>query len=550
MPAVVHVPQPQERGPSAAIDHSKGSRARKSTAIRAWYKKRFPSCIKAKVDDSPELPRSMPIEEFLFQPGAAALTSRNQMNSSMTNAREAKSRSNDTKEALRDARNAECLIELPLHSKSSIRSRSNTFDMQGVSRNETSSPSTLPTHSQVNDPEMTLMHTNQAGEYLPPPSSSWKARPRPRRANINSPDDFNRFRSDIQGRVELDSQPLAPGRNHAKVPESEDVVFELDYGARPPRASASLARVLLELPVSATSTGGLPKPGAPLPIDPTPIPFISSVVSSDKEIVPDDQGARKFTTFKAYPGVPKRKPVQVSYVPPLLQAGYANGVPPVLRASHTKQLTSQGDKSTNNVLRRESENGRGSRAPYLRPSVDFHEEMFLNSVPSQSILSLPGRRHPKHHESRIPSMDFSTERFGEEVIAMLGNFEEEKKETSAPAAVGGQPQSQSQHRVSPISSMDRRGAIHEMEACGLCRRGGSQAMTARSATREIRPDQNSNPVSPVSPLSSGTAQVSFLEYNWPRFSEMHEYVDPADEYSRRFRDRRREIRRGREQART
>jgi hypothetical protein len=46
--------------------------------------------------------------------------------------------------------------------------------------------------------------------------------------------------------------------------------------------------------------------------------------------------------------------------------------------------------------------------------------------------------------------------------------------------------------------------------------------------------------SPVSPLSSDAGKVNFREYNWPRFVDK-EFIDPAEEYSRRYRHRRRKV---------
>lgn len=244
-----------------------------------------------------------------------------------------------------------------------------------------------------------------------------------------------------------------------------------------------------------------------------------------------EEQAANTNGFMPYPGAPNRKPVPACYVPPALQAGFADGIPPKLR------VAIDGTERVVDVADVESRQ-------YSWPLVDFHEEIFLNAEPN--LDTLQGRK-PKHQEPRIPSLEFSAAGLAEELRAVLYPLQTGDKDEMEEKIV-----LQERAWMSPTLPLDSK--AYEMEAAIPIQETQAVEVGSSSpvspAARSPAPvtktkDQPLRTMSPVSPISSTceSRRVSYHEYNWPRFSDAHEYEDPADEYSRRYRDRRRAIRR-------
>ncbi|KAK7885420.1 hypothetical protein LTR67_010598 [Exophiala xenobiotica] len=330
-------------------------------------------------------------------------------------------------------------------------------------------------------------------------------RPNFRRRNaivFESSDDFEQFRTIKHDPVELVANDMPPGTRNQ------------EHRAK---------------------TNCLPRPGAAnhvaeLPASVQP----SAAVESTRVPLANSNGGQ----YKPYPGTVVNKPV--SYVIPALQAGYVGGVPPNLRAGHVRHVSD----STNGARSQHDAIKQTSKEHYSWPLIDFQEEMFLNTDPSRAGLVNRQRRYPKHQEPRIPSMDFSEGKLEEEVSAMLGNLQVEERVADARSSF-----------APPVSPLQGR-TVHEMEAAGantrharVIPRNGSHPgeSVELEGTRYVTniPSRRQQTLSPVSPMSSDGARVSQHEYNWPRFSEVQRYEDPAEEYSRRYRDRRRDVRRER-----
>ncbi|KAL2415708.1 hypothetical protein ABEF95_001108 [Exophiala dermatitidis] len=354
-------------------------------------------------------------------------------------------------------------------------------------------------------------------------------------SRIETPDDFDRFRV-----TELDSRPVQSSSTAAaNAPEREAVV-----------------------------------------VDSTPIPVENH-------------------RFVAYPGRETKVSLN-SYIPPMLQAGWAGGVPRMLIAGRPT-VVEEVNRSTPNFCVYQGQyekqpqsaqivGGSGSKseeAPvprYSWPLVDFDQELFLNSNPAQVV----GRRQ-RHQEPRIPSLEFEEDEGhrglglgleGQVAAALLEKNEQTQTRQRGRGrrdAVGGVGQVGPGAFVdgSPISPLNEDDAggikghgVYEMEASASASAssskstvGGGRSHAATTTTSDqIRPLPLQAPMqnagqsmSPVSPMDDdktvvpGGANgrvpvVKYHEYNWPRFSDVHDYQDPADEYSRRYRDRRRELR--------
>ncbi|KAI1611622.1 hypothetical protein EDD36DRAFT_294799 [Exophiala viscosa] len=344
------------------------------------------------------------------------------------------------------------------------------------------------------------------------------ARPAGSRFHIEAPEDFARFRSDVQNLVELDTNPVSaqPKNEPANIVELH--ANSVSVERKDKRVS------IVELPATVKT--------ATTVIDSTPTPVTPAIeLSGDSDVKP----------FKAYPGVPPRKPVTEKYVVPALQAGYVGGVPPQLKVGHARQSSNPAVAAA----------GEQSREHYSWPLVDFREELFLNHKPSQAAVLTPrSQRHPKHQMPRIPSMNFSHEPLDEEATAILARLEQEKREAVQPRGY-----------VSPVSPLERDRVVHEMQASipYVSNTRSSQGVSSRTEGRaelmgdgqiSRAPPIRQATVSPVSPLTSAEKRISYQEYAWPRFSEAQRYQDPAEEYSKTWRDRRREVRRERVQRHT
>lgn len=246
------------------------------------------------------------------------------------------------------------------------------------------------------------------------------------------------------------------------------------------------------------------------------------------------------------------------YIIPALQAGYANGLPPDLRAAHEKETP---DEEKDNQL----------HPTYTWPLVDFRREMFLNTDLSRPSITIrrPCDVLPVYQHPRLPSMLFSTAELEAGVPTTWGTLVEGEngeaeadgspmspwpsaEEVETPATLtltltlpSPRLASQVQYeratgqgaRLVDISSLARPVSRAVSKAVS---RGQAKATSSRPVSRG-----QPNPT-PVSPAPGGELRVRYSEYNWPRFSDIQRYEDPADEHSRRYRVERRERRRRQE----
>ncbi|OCT53461.1 hypothetical protein CLCR_10217 [Cladophialophora carrionii] len=321
-------------------------------------------------------------------------------------------------------------------------------------------------------------------------------RPRPRaRPVVEGPEDFEQFRSDLRGRVELESTVARAQKQPRPQPKS----FAIDL------TQAQLAKEQLHAGPKAKAFKAFS--GEPV-----------------------EKGLEK---IQAYPGVPKRKPV--GYIPPTLQPGYVNGVPPVLRACHSiTNLALPQNKPSESAATATTKN-------YSYPLVDFHQGLFVNANLSEASLS------SRYQDPRIPAMEFASRGLADEVNAELTRLRvPDEKEVIRPKS--GVPDEKEVVRpksrawMSPGSPLNQNAYELEASAPGFPILQ-AKAVNVRSHTPQIvrvTKRQELETASPVSPLSSDAGKVNFREYNWPRFVDK-EFVDPAEEHSRRYRYRRREV---------
>ncbi|KAL6249800.1 hypothetical protein RBB50_003655 [Rhinocladiella similis] len=191
----------------------------------------------------------------------------------------------------------------------------------------------------------------------------------------------------------------------------------------------------------------------------------------------------------------------------------------------------------------------GREQHYSWPLVDFEEEMFLNADPSRAGRPDDRRRMPKYQEPRIPDLDFASGRLEDEVADMLGKLVvDDRRSGPSPYSRTGREPAHEMEAVSPITNFVKP-QHHSRGDCPPAQRvelEGTRYVTNISPERRReRERQRQKTMSPVSPISSDGGRVAFHDYNWPRFSEVQRYEDPAGEHSRRYRDRRREMRRDR-----
>ncbi|KAK6364030.1 hypothetical protein LTS17_012564 [Exophiala oligosperma] len=248
--------------------------------------------------------------------------------------------------------------------------------------------------------------------------------------------------------------------------------------------------------------------------------------------------------YQPYSRPGSNKPV--SYVIPALQAGYVQGVPPNLRAGHERHHSDMTNSPTSQNPHATDKQG---REQYSWPLVDFEEEMFLNADPSRAGRPDDRRGLPKYQEPRIPDLDFASGRLEDEVAAVLGKLVVgERASTRSPMSRMGREHVHEMEAASPITNYvspqtNSRGDCPPAQRVEL--EGTRYVTNISPERRRERQHQRQQTMSPVSPLSSEGGRVAYHDYNWPRFSEVQRYEDPAGEHSRRYRDRRREMRRDR-----
>ncbi|EXJ95358.1 hypothetical protein A1O1_00478 [Capronia coronata CBS 617.96] len=471
MPDQAQIAQPARPDPASLLKRVKGS-TRKVTPTRSWYRRCFSGCVKAEKDD--ELTEQLPsaqIRDFHLGDSPSSHSSRR----SKLAGNLSRSGSPAQGKSPQTSRVGEYLNELPFEARPTTSfskwfEKSQSADNQiAISTSEISLSSTLSGSGLVNEWQQPLLLAGSSGVH---PNMTRQNQPG-HVTTIDTPDDFNRFTSDLRGRTELESHSVSVETNKA----------------RHHRGQSHAA-------ISVKSTEAAAELTAHPLIDSTPIPVTTTSVG------PSGRGGAG--QFKAYPG--EIKP--------------GNDKPDGLTDPQPPR--------------------------YSWPLVDFDEELFLNSNPAQVGLVAPRRRHPKYQEPRIPSMEFSNNGLVEEVTAMLGSLDDtEKQRRQADYHERRRQRRALVHSpVSPIVDHGNGRGIHEMEA-------STTTTTARPQQGSVSHQQmRSATLSPVSPIQSADGHrqrvVSHQEYNWPRFSDVQEYQDPADAYSRQYRDRRRQMQRSKQ----
>jgi hypothetical protein len=219
----------------------------------------------------------------------------------------------------------------------------------------------------------------------------------------------------------------------------------------------------------------------------------------------------------------RRKPV--GKIPPVLQTGYSDGVPPFLRARHSSAV----------LMDAESYQTVGAVPNYSRPIappgqlVDITNGLFLNAY-------TPTVHYRQH---RIPTPVFPDYVLQDEVDAELTQRQrpsDEKEVFVAPE----RPVSRAW--MSPNSPVTQN--TYEMEAgspgfsifdAKLVEISRPKAPPRIASVEKKMPDHPSVPYPEHNDMGS-------YEYNWPRFSDVA-YVDPATEHSDRYRHRMRRLKR-------
>ncbi|KIW96079.1 uncharacterized protein Z519_03145 [Cladophialophora bantiana CBS 173.52] len=445
----VNCMQAQKAGRQRIVDRFKAATQKKTAAVRGWYDRRSSRNLKSMVESESE-DSAAQIEEFFTHSGVVELCG--------SKRRPPEIHSEPSRAALRKPEYPEIVLEIPCEAGS-------------VSSLSTMLP--RASSSTISLPSTFSMGSTSALE----PGAPQPSLPGPH-CVIDTPDDFERFRSKLRNQVELESIPALP----KDTPRVHTKSFKVD--------------------------------STPIPIEEEqPKPQFKAYVS---EPDPDTQSPVK---FQAYSAGSKLKHRHVGYIPPSLQSGYINGVPPALRAAH-HAANSRG-KSTGMAA------GHGGQT-YSWPLVDFYKEMFVNADPSQPTLSA------RYQEPRIPSMEFSGRGLEDEMKAVLDKFDQPVAEKEA-------VQVQDRAWMSPSSPLHP--LTYEMEARipveptkAVKARCHPRVLTVGAAQKQERT------TSTVSRRSDEERRVKDGEYNWPRFSD-DLFTDPAEEHSRQYRRRRRETRR-------
>ena len=505
MPIVLNLARSQDAGPAKMVDRMKN----KTSKLRTWYDKRAPSCLRSVVQSEDS---ATPIDDFLaYTPGVEFRRS--------TQSRKPQIQTDLSPDAQRNSQ----YREFGYASNASIDS---TPTVQRVSM-----------YSQPSDSasSLSLMHSmgsTHAAEL--PAHQSRPALPRPRVYPIDTPDDLYQYRSDLQPRVELESIPaVTDEQRHPRKPSFEH--FKAASSSVEPR----------------------PRPKS-FVIDTTPVPVAQDGPYPRFKPYPGDTDKGP-AEYQAYPGLQKRKPTHEHYIPPSLQSGYKNGVPPSLHATH---------RPTHSIRPQDNLSGAADGGKnYSYPFVDRQHELFVNANMSETNIS------SRYQEPRI-QMEFSGRGleadFHTEINRRNQPHVEKEVVPSQPPAEKEVVRPQSRAWMSPSSPLSS--DHYEMEASFSEVRPKSRAfmsttppmgryeMDASVPVRQARavtirpktprivtvfPPKKQEIMSPVSPMSSSNpAKVNYSEFNWPRFSD-HEFVDPAQEWSQSFRQRRRELRKER-----
>ncbi|KIW78692.1 hypothetical protein Z517_08531 [Fonsecaea pedrosoi CBS 271.37] len=444
------------------VDRFKAVAHKKKAAVRGWYDRRGRGCLKSVVESESDEPATR-TEEFLTHAGTA------EFRGSKTHQPETRSKPSTTPEPGREfiPGHREAMFDLAF-GPGSVSSFSSLQDIcNGALGSLVSLPSTFSTRT------MSPIFV---------PETKAPSRYERRLFGIDTPDDFDQFRSGVRHSIELDSTPT----------------------------------------LSAEEKPG-PKLNS-LTVDSTPIPVGQESPKPHFKAYPGKTDTEKQdpVTFQAYSTGSKHKNGSVGYIPPTLQSGFVNGVPPVLQAAHggsnsaQRQATRDRDGTTLT--------GRPSQS-YTWPLVDFHKEIFLNADPSQANHST------RYQEPRIPSMEFSGRGLEDEMKTVLGNLH-------GPVVDKRAGQVEDRAWMSPSSPLHSTAYAREASIPGVTR----SSVNLDTHPRPRGPTIAEAAQNQESFLSSDGRRVKFSEYNWPRFSD-DGYTDPAEEYSRQYRRRRREARR-------
>lgn len=224
--------------------------------------------------------------------------------------------------------------------------------------------------------------------------------------------------------------------------------------------------------------------------------------------------------IQAYPGVRESTPGH--YVPPSLQSGYAAGVPQTLRAAHHR----------NPNLTLALNDGDSATGKYAHPLVDFRHGLFINANMTDTDLA------GQYQDPQIPTLNMPQRGLSEEVHAELHRRHQPyvEKEVVRPRSRAWMSPSSPVHRDTyelEASFLD----VRVMEARSVHLRPQTPRLIQVPSTSKLRRD----------PSRHDAGTVKFNEYNWPRFADS-EFVDPAEEHSRSFRQRTRLLKKAREQA--
>jgi len=588
MDQVADIARQHGPGMPKPVGNLQGSTSRKTTTFKRWCKKRFlGSCLVCEIDSvsTAQPPTSSPHDLFTSQPAQRCQgdhplelqdTSRNQTFPGRPLSLPASWQSSYLTPAGREGRyrrretdNVSPVFEV--HGESSSRASSIQVSLTSVS-----SLSSIETV----DVNLRRMENKASCQSLCSLESN-------SRFKFNSPEDFDQFRSDVR---------IGVGRNcyHAPIElEAKDIQprTESATGRAPLTSSAKLHHREMHLDVprsnlpslSATPPIELPtfptlapymqslttprstahQPLSPLQFDERrahrisihPSPAVSPVVRSSVRVpgpalsaqlpspmeghLPTNDGSRPFSA-SARTRLPERETLQVNLAPPSFPAGYSRGLPAALRAGYDSRLAPETDNSLDKNQRRGSGTGRDGQKVYTWPFVNLSDELFLNSDLAENGSTNLGRGRPRYQEPRTPSMEIEGRQL-DVVKPMLGNSQDHTNEVIRQAAPGSlsAPIERIYEMEAPLSE------VNTARAVPTGRRPRSRALKdqIRLPTRPNLAELLSPPT--ISLGSSDRSRVSPSEFHWSRFGGVS-YQDGADEHSQRYRDRRRELRKGRQ----
>lgn len=194
---------------------------------------------------------------------------------------------------------------------------------------------------------------------------------------VMGPDDYYMFRTDMHP-IEMESIPVPRAR---PISTRKPVVADpIPVSVKPAYAKPPFKR-FTPVPRATPVSTQKPVPVKPAYVKP---PFKPSHGKSAEKVS---------TKVQASPAAPQRQ--SVHYIPPILQTGYFNGVPPALQARHSMPVMNAPEQ-------KEVYTAAHSRK-YSYPLVDFKDGLFLNADMSENSS-------PVYQDPRIPKIDFADSR--------------------------------------------------------------------------------------------------------------------------------------------